>query len=72
MPTPSNYRIGAGDKVFVDVWGASQKTFEGTVSPDGTITIENVGPVKLAGLTVRAGWTTRPGWPDWHFDGLTD
>ena len=53
MPTPSNYRIGAGDKVFVDVWGASQKTFEGTVSPDGTITIENVGPVKLAGLTVR-------------------
>ncbi len=52
MATPSNYRLGAGDQVYVDVWGASQETFDGTISPDGTITIPNVGPVNLAGMTV--------------------
>ncbi len=53
MPTPANYRIGSGDKLFIDIWGASQKSIEGTVSPDGSIVIENVGPVKLSGLTIR-------------------
>ena len=53
IPTPANYRLGAGDKVFIDIWGASQKSFEGTISPDGVVVLENVGPVKLAGMTVR-------------------
>ncbi len=53
MPTPANYILGAGDNVIVDVWGASQITFEDVISPDGTITIEGVGPVKLAGKTVN-------------------
>ena len=52
IATPTNYRLGAGDKVIIDIWGASQLTIEETISPDGTITIENVGPVQLAGLTV--------------------
>lgn len=53
VPTPDTYRLGAGDQVIIDVWGASQTTFTGTVSPDGTVTIEGVGPVKLAGMTVK-------------------
>ena len=53
IPTPANYRLGAGDAVIIDVWGASQTTFEGTVSPDGTVTIEGVGPLALAGMTVK-------------------
>lgn len=52
IATPSNYRLGAGDNVIIDVWGASQETFEGEISPDGTITIEGIGPIKLAGLSV--------------------
>ena len=52
MATPANYRLGAGDVVIIDVWGASQESFENTISPDGTITIEGVGPIKLAGLNV--------------------
>lgn len=52
VPTPADYRLGAGDAVIIDVWGASQITFESTVSPDGTVTIEGVGPLKLAGMTV--------------------
>ena len=58
MATPSNYMLGAGDKVVIDVWGASQQTFEGTISPDGVIVIDGVGPIKLAGLTVKQATQT--------------
>ena len=52
IATPQNYRLGPGDAVFIDIYGASQKTIESTVSPDGTVTIEGYGPVNVAGMTV--------------------
>lgn len=52
MATPQNYRLGAGDKVIIDVWGASQESFEATVSPDGTVVIPGIGPIKVGGLSV--------------------
>lgn len=52
MATPQNYRLGAGDQVVIEVWGAAQQTFNKTISADGTVTIEGVGPIKLAGLSV--------------------
>lgn len=52
IATPQNYRLGPGDAVIIDIYGASQKTIENTVSPDGTITIEGYGPVNVSGLTV--------------------
>ena len=52
MATPTNYRLGAGDNVIIDVWGASQESFTGVISPDGVVVIEGVGPIKLAGLSV--------------------
>ena len=52
LATPANYRLGPGDAVYVEIYGASQKTVESTVSPDGTITIEGYGPVQVNGLTV--------------------
>ena len=53
IATPQNYTLGPGDAVNVDVWGASQRSFQSTVSPDGTIQIEGFGPVSVAGLTVE-------------------
>ena len=52
IATPQNYRLGPGDAVFIDIYGASQKTVQSTVSPDGTVTIEGFGPVQVAGMTV--------------------
>lgn len=52
MATPANYRLGAGDNVIIDVWGASQETFQGEISPDGTVVIEGVGPLKIGGMSV--------------------
>ncbi len=53
IATPQNYRLGPGDAVYIDIYGASQKTIESTVSPDGTVTIEGYGPVQVSGLTVE-------------------
>lgn len=53
IATPEDYMLGAGDVVYIDVYGASQQTIEGTISPDGYITISDFGPVSLAGLTVK-------------------
>lgn len=54
IATPADYVLGPGDAVMIDVWGASQKTIQGTVSPEGTVDIEGFGPVQVSGLTVQA------------------
>lgn len=52
IATPQSYVLGPGDAVFVDIYGASQKSEQCTVSPEGEITIEGFGPVHVGGLTV--------------------
>lgn len=52
LATPQNYRLGPGDVVNVDVWGASQESVTETVSPDGTISIPDFGIIQLGGLSV--------------------
>ena len=52
IAVPADYRLGPGDQVFVDIYGASQKNFEATVSPEGVIDLKGYGPVSVSGLTV--------------------
>ena len=52
IPAPADYILGAGDQVIIDIWGASQMTFDSVISPEGFVVVEGVGRVKLAGLTV--------------------
>ena len=52
LATPQSYVLGPGDAVNVDIWGASQESVTEVVTPDGTITIEGVGVIKLGGLSV--------------------
>jgi len=54
IATPQNYVLGPGDYVIVDIYGASQKTHELTVSPEGTITVPGYGPIAVSGLTVAS------------------
>ena len=54
IATPQNYVLGAGDEVSVDIYGASQKSVDCTVSPDGVIVIDGYGPIHVGGLTVAA------------------
>ena len=52
LATPQSYRLGPGDAVNVDIWGASQESVTETISPDGTITIEGIGVIQLGGMSV--------------------
>ncbi len=52
LATPQNYRLGPGDEVIIDIWGASEDNIRQEISPDGRIMISQLGPVFLNGLTV--------------------
>ena len=54
IATPQNYVLGPGDEVIVDIYGASQKSEQLTVSPDGDITVPGFGPIHVAGLSVAS------------------
>ena len=54
IPTPANYKLAAGDEIVIDIWGATYVNYSFTISPEGSITIPNVGPVYLAGNTVES------------------
>ena len=54
IATPQNYVLGPGDEVIVDIYGASQRSEQFTVSPDGDITVPGFGPIHVAGLSVAS------------------
>lgn len=53
LPTPTNYRLGAGDQVTIDIWGTHQASIQQTISPDGAISIDGLGLVFLNGMSVE-------------------
>ena len=52
IPTPKDYQLGPGDELIIDVWGASEQTYQVQISPEGTIRIPNLGPIQVNGLQV--------------------
>ncbi|MBN2615554.1 MAG: SLBB domain-containing protein [Bacteroidales bacterium] len=57
IATPKNYQLGPGDILNIDVWGASQNSYQEIVSPGGKIIIPKIGPVFVSGLTVGQATT---------------
>ena len=53
LPTPSNYVLGPGDEVIIEIWGTNEATIRRTISQEGTINIPNIGLVNLNGMTIR-------------------
>lgn len=53
IATPENYRLGPGDEVIVDIWGANQNTIRQVIAPDGFINVEGLGLVFISGMTVK-------------------
>jgi len=53
IPTPLDYIIGPGDKLFIDIYGQSENYYQSEVSPDGDVILENIGPVNLNGLSLK-------------------
>ena len=53
LPTPKDYVLGPGDKLFIDIYGQSENYYQAEVSPDGDLILENFGPINVSGLTVE-------------------
>jgi protein involved in polysaccharide export with SLBB domain len=52
LATPSDYMLGPGDEVVLDIYGASQMNGTYTISPDGNITIPDEGLIHVGGMSV--------------------
>lgn len=53
MATPEDYRLGPGDQVIIEIWGYNEATINQTISPEGKITVSQIGPIQLSGLTIK-------------------
>lgn len=53
VATPETYVLGAGDEIIIDVYGASEITYQEIISPDGNILISGIGPISLSGITLK-------------------
>ncbi|OZB03486.1 MAG: polysaccharide biosynthesis protein, partial [Idiomarina sp. 34-48-12] len=50
-PVPSNYTVGSGDTVSIQLYGKESQNYELTVDRQGRITIPELGPIQVAGLS---------------------
>lgn len=53
LATPKNYRLGPGDEVIIDIFGANQVTLRDKISPEGSINVDILGPLYLSGMTIE-------------------
>ncbi|RBP69249.1 SLBB domain-containing protein [Marinobacter nauticus] len=51
IPVPSDYTMGPGDVLRIQLWGKENQNLELPVSRDGTISFPDSGPLSVAGLS---------------------
>ena len=54
LATPSDYQLGPGDEILVELYGASEESYQLQISRNGTIKVERLAPVYLSGLSIAA------------------
>lgn len=52
IATPLDYQLGPGDELAINLWGASEASYQKVISREGRISIEGVGPIFLNGYTI--------------------
>lgn len=53
LSTPKSYRLGPGDELMINVYGASEENITQKISADGKVVIPSLGPISLSGLTIE-------------------
>jgi len=51
VPVPSDYIIGAGDQLIVQLFGSQNRTLRLTVGQDGRVRFPELGPINVGGQT---------------------
>ena len=53
LATPSNYELGPGDEIAINLWGAAENSYNVEVDRQGALRIPNIGPVYVSGLSMK-------------------
>lgn len=53
LATPLNYMLGPTDEISVSVYGVQQYEGNLKISPEGYVSIPNVGQIRVAGMTIE-------------------
>lgn len=51
--TPEDYVLGPGDELIINIWGSNEMSIRKTITPEGVITVTQIGPIALSGLTIK-------------------
>ena len=54
IATPSDYRLGPGDELIINLYGASENTYSVKISRNGTLKIDKAAPIYLSGLSINS------------------
>ena len=54
LATPSDYQLGPGDEILVELYGASEESYELQISRNGSIKVDRLAPVYLSGLSIAS------------------
>jgi len=52
VSTPADYRLGPGDELIINLFGASENTYSVQISRNGNVKFDKLAPVFLSGLSV--------------------
>ncbi|UAB80411.1 SLBB domain-containing protein [Marixanthomonas sp. SCSIO 43207] len=53
LATPTNYELGPGDEISINLWGAAETNYSVEVDREGAIRISNIGLIYVSGLTME-------------------
>ena len=68
--TPDDYILGPGDVVLVEIWGESEASYSLTVTPEGKVSIPQVGSINVSGLSIKDATTKIRAQLSKYFSGL--
>ena len=54
IATPSDYRLGPGDELMINLYGASENSYSVQISRNGTVKFDRLAPIYLSGLSINS------------------
>lgn len=54
VATPSDYRLGPGDELIINLYGASENSYSVQISRNGTVKFDRLAPIYLSGLSIKS------------------
>ena len=54
IATPSDYRLGPGDELIINLYGASENSYSVQISRNGTVKFDRLSPIYLSGLSIKS------------------